>query len=42
MAQIGQMAKNAADVNGDGKLGLDDAGAAVTKSARRVAGWFGF
>lgn len=40
--QIGQMAKNAADVNGDGKLGLDDATAAVGKSARKVAGWFGF
>ncbi len=42
VAQLGQMARNAADVNGDGKLGLNDAGAAVTKSARRVAGWFGF
>ncbi|MDP1828844.1 MAG: hypothetical protein Q8L48_36625 [Archangium sp.] len=40
--QIGEMAKNAADVNGDGKLGFDDATAAVGKSARKVAGWFGF
>lgn len=42
VAQIGEMAKHAADVNGDGKLGLDDAAAAVSKSAHRVAHWFGF
>ncbi len=40
--QIGEMAKNAADVNNDGKLDLHDATAAVSKSARRVASWFGF
>lgn len=40
--QIGDMAHKAADVNGDGKLGLDDAALAVTKTARRVASWFGF
>jgi hypothetical protein len=40
--QIGEMAKNAADVNNDGKLGLDDAGAAVSKGAKKVASWFGF
>ena len=51
--QLGDMAKKAADVNGDGKLGVDDAVAAgkavvneakdVAKSAaKKVAGWFGF
>lgn len=42
VAQIGQMAKNAADVNNDGKLDLSDAGAAVSKGAKKVASWFGF
>ena len=40
--QIGQMAKNAADVNHDGKLDLHDATAAVSKTAHKVAHWFGF
>jgi len=40
--QIGEMAKNAADVNHDGKLDLHDATAAVSKTAHKVAGWFGF
>jgi len=38
VAQIGQMAKDAADVNHDGKLDIHDAFAAAGK----VAGWFGF
>ncbi len=40
--QIGQMAKNAADVNNDGKLDIHDATAAVSKGAKKVASWFGF
>ncbi len=40
--QIGQMAKNAADLDHDGKLGLGDARAAVSKSAHKVGRWFGF
>lgn len=40
--QIGQMAKNAADVNHDGKLDVHDATAAVSKAAHKVASWFGF
>ncbi len=53
VAQIGQMAHNAADVNNDGRLGLDDAGAAVSNTvnaardtvsnaASTVRGWFGW
>ena len=38
VAQIGEMAKDIADVNNDGKLGIDDAFAAAGK----VASWFGF
>jgi hypothetical protein len=38
VGQIGEMAKNVADVNHDGKLDLGDAFAAAGK----VAGWFGF
>lgn len=34
---IGQMAKNTADVNGDGKLGLDDVSAAGSKAAHAAA-----
>jgi hypothetical protein len=40
--QIEQMAKNAADVNHDGKLDIHDATAAVSKTAHKVAHWFGF
>ena len=44
--QIGEMAKNtavaAADVNHDGKLGLDDAKAAVDNTKKKVMGWLGF
>ena len=40
--QIEQMAKNAADVNHDGKLDIHDATAAVSKTAHKVARWFGF
>lgn len=37
--QIGQMAKNAADVNKDGKIDLWDAAAAVGKTARWASRW---
>jgi hypothetical protein len=44
--QIGDMVKNTAvsavDANNDGKLGLDDAKAAVGKAADTVKGWFGW
>jgi hypothetical protein len=44
--QIGEMAKNtavaAADVNKDGKLGLDDAKAAVDSAKNKVMGWLGW
>ena len=43
--QIGDMAKNTAvsvaDVNNDGKLGLDDAKAAVSKAKDKALGWLG-
>jgi hypothetical protein len=42
VAQIGEMAKNAADVNNDGRLGLDDAGAALGNVADEVSDFFGF
>ena len=38
----GQAVVNAADVNNDGKVGMDDAKAAVTDTAKTVAGWLGF
>jgi len=37
--QIGQMVKNAADVNQDGKVDFWDATAAVGKTAKWVSGW---
>ena len=40
--QLGEMARHAADVNGDGKLDLHDATAAVSKTAHKVARRFGF
>ncbi len=41
VAQIGEMAKGAADLNHDGKLGLDDAMVAVEKTAGWIGGLFG-
>lgn len=41
VAQIGELAKGAADLNNDGKLGLDDAVVAVQKTAQWVSGLFG-
>jgi hypothetical protein len=41
VAMIGEMAKDAADLNNDGKLGLDDAMVAVEKTAQWIGGLFG-
>jgi hypothetical protein len=39
VAQIGQMAKNVADVNDDGKVDLWDAASAVSKTAKFAVRW---
>lgn len=41
VAQMAEMAKGAADLNHDGKLGLDDAMVAVTRTAKWVGNLFG-
>ena len=39
--QVARAVAHRADVDGDGRVGLSDARAAVSRSARRVASWFG-